>query len=109
MSPFFTTIIQYFCVAFGVVLGGSLLGGIGAVLTLSPPIFTMNQLADKLKIWALVAAIGGTIDPIRAIENDFLDGQFPQVVKQILYIASAFIGAQIGSTLVHWLGGVRDS
>ena len=35
MAGFWASIIMYFCIAFGVVFGGSMLSGIAAVLTLA--------------------------------------------------------------------------
>lgn len=103
MGNFVTTAIIYMFVAFGVVVGGAMLGGIGSILLLQPPSDQMIRIADHIKIWALVAAVGGTIDPIRVIESNFLDGQLSPAIKQILYFLIAFIGAHMGTTLIHWL------
>lgn len=97
------TLIMNFLVAFGVVIGGSFLGGIGAILTLQAPAVVMEHWAEKIKIWALVVAVGGTIDPLRVIESHFLEGQLSPVIKQILYIISAFLGAHMGTTLILWI------
>lgn len=99
-----------FFIAFGVVLGGSLLGGICAIITLQPPTFTMDNIADKIKIWAVVAAVGGTIDPLRVIETNFIEGHLSPAFKQILLIVSAFLGAQMGNDLIHWIcrGAVKS-
>ena len=96
-------LIMNFLVAFGVVLGGSLLGGIGAVLTLQAPAVVMEHWAEKIKIWALVVAVGGTIDPLRVIESNFLEGHLSPAIKQILFIISAFLGAHTGTSLVMWI------
>jgi hypothetical protein len=96
-------LITNFLVAFGVVLGGSLLGGIGAVLTLQAPAVEMEHWAEKIKIWALVVAVGGTIDPLRVIESNFMEGHMSPVIKQILFILSAFLGAHMGTSLVIWI------
>lgn len=105
MGRFLPTLIIDFCVAFGVVLGASLLAGVGAVLTLQPPTSIMRSYSDSIKIWAMVAAIGGTIDPIRVIEGHLLESHLSPVIKQILYILSAFMGAHMGTTLVQWICG----
>jgi hypothetical protein len=94
-------LIVNFFVAFGVVLGGAMLGGIASVLTLQPPTAQMMTLAEKIKIWAMVASVGGTIDPIRYIESSFAEGHISLATKQILFIISAFIGAQLGNSLVQ--------
>ncbi|HEY0827293.1 MAG TPA: YtrH family sporulation protein [Bacilli bacterium] len=106
---FLATMALDFFVAFGVVFGASMLAGIGAVFTLHPPTITMQHIAENIKIWAVVAAIGGTIDPIRVIESNFLVGQLSPALKQILYILSAFVGAHLGTKIVAWVcnGGVE--
>ncbi len=105
MSKFMATIVLDFFVAFGVIIGGALLGGLGAFVAGQQPMQTMMVLADKLKIWAVVAAIGGTVDTLSLIERNFFDGMHSEIIKQVLYIFSAFFGAYIGTTLIHWLGG----
>nr|WP_157336905.1 YtrH family sporulation protein [Paenibacillus lutrae] len=90
-----------FCVAFGVVMGGSMLAGIGSVLSLQPPTYKMQLIAENIKIWAMVAAIGGTIDPIRMIQDNFQDGQLSPAIKQILLIICAYIGAHSGTSLIQ--------
>ncbi|MBA9087419.1 hypothetical protein FHR92_003904 [Fontibacillus solani] len=108
MSTFLTKAVMDFFVAFGIVLGGALIGGIGAVVSLQPPTQTMLDIAGRIKIWALAAAVGGTIDPMRVIESNFFDGNLSPAIKQILYLLFAFLGAHMGSELVRWMcGGSR--
>jgi hypothetical protein len=106
MSHFMLTIILNFFVAFGVITGGSFLGGIGALLAGQPPFFWMGEIfAEKLKIWAVVAAIGGTIDTLAAIERGFLSGSHGEILKHLLFIFSAFLGAHSGTKLIQWFVG----
>jgi hypothetical protein len=109
MGLFITKAIHDFFVAFGVVIGGSLLAGIGALFTMQPPTHTMWVTAGNLKIWALVAAVGGTIDPLRVIESNFLDGHLSPAFRQIILILTAFLGAHMGTELMRWVcyGGVK--
>lgn len=69
-----------------------MLGGIGAVLSLQQPTQTMLDVAGRIKIWALAAAVGGTIDPMRVIESNMLGGNLSPAIKQILYLVFAFWG-----------------
>lgn len=101
MDLFLWRIGLNFFVAFGMMTGGCLLSGIGAVLLLKPPSSTMMSIAGSIKVWAMVAAVGGTIDPFRVIEANFAEGYISPAVKQILYFVSAFIGAQIGYSLIQ--------
>lgn len=102
---FFVTIILDFFVAFGFLIGGCFLGGIGALLFGQPPLSLMETLAEKVKIWAVVAAIGGTIDTLSAIERGFLDGTHSEIIKHILFILSAFMGAHFGTMVIKWFVG----
>jgi hypothetical protein len=103
MAHFITKLAADFFIAFGIVLGGSLLGGISAVIFLEPPSLTMERIASNIKIWAMVAAVGGTIDPLRLIETHFLEGYLSPAIKQILFFISAFIGAHLGFLLIQWI------
>ncbi|GIP38254.1 sporulation membrane protein YtrH [Paenibacillus sp. J31TS4] len=103
MAQFLTKLSIDFFVAFGIVLGGSLLGGIGATIILQPPAIYMERIAGNIKIWAMVAAVGGTIDPLRVIEFNITEGYLSPAIKQILYFIGAFIGAQMGFHLVQWI------
>lgn len=103
MSDFITDMILDFFIAFGVVLGACMMGAVGSVLSLQPPTENMLLLAERIKIWAMVAAIGGTIDPIRVIESHVAGGDLSPAIKQIMIIVSAFMGAHLGATVVHWI------
>ncbi|GBF73989.1 hypothetical protein PA598K_02317 [Paenibacillus sp. 598K] len=101
MQYFLSKAALDFFIAFGVVIGGAMLAGVGAVLVFLPPASEMLLAADKLKIWAIVAAVGGTIDPMRVIESNMLEGHLSPVVQQIFYIVCAFLGAHMGTELVR--------
>lgn len=105
---FMSKVILDFFIAFGIVLGGSMLGGIGAVMSMQPPTQTMLEVAGRIKIWALAAAVGGTIDPMRVIESNMLDGNLSPAIKQILYLIFAFLGAHMGTELVKWVCTIRN-
>lgn len=97
-------VIDYF-VAWGVLLGGALIGGLGAFLVGEPPMNWVHNHVEKLKIWALVTAIGGTFDTITAIEKGFFGEYYGEMVKHFLYIGSAFLGAHSASILINWMIG----
>ncbi|MGG1635435.1 sporulation protein [Paenibacillus sp. FSL A5-0031] len=101
MSYFLSKAGLDFFIAFGVVLGGSTLAAVGSVFMLMPPAHTMLDTAIKLKIWAIVAAIGGSIDPVRVIESNIMDGQLSPAAQQICFIIIAFLGAHLGTELVR--------
>jgi hypothetical protein len=103
MYSFLANVIVYFCISFGVVLGGSMLSGIAAVLTLQSPAEKMLSISENIKIWAMVAAVGGTIDPIRYIESQMAEGHLNPAIKQILLIVISFVGAQMGTSLIQMI------
>ncbi|QHW30638.1 sporulation protein [Paenibacillus rhizovicinus] len=103
MDSFFSKATIDFFIAFGVVFGGSLLAGMGSVLVMTAPADAMMDTASRLKIWALVAAVGGTIDPMRVIESNMIQGHLSPVALQIGYILCAFLGAHMGTELIRWL------
>ena len=100
MNYFLTKAGLDFFIAFGVVIGGSMLAGIGSVFLLMPPSSMMVSTAANLKIWAIVAAVGGSIDPMRVIESNIMEGHLSPAVLQIGYIAAAFLGAHMGTEMV---------
>jgi len=105
LQDFLGKLLLDFFIAFGVIFGAALLGGIGSVLTLQPPKAEMLRIATNFKIWAVVIVIGGTIDPIRYIESNLLVGAISPAIKQLLHIVSAFFGAYTASKLIEWICG----
>lgn len=104
MSVLLPTLITNFFIALGVLLGGSIVGGLGSFLfSGDPPFYTVLELAQKMKIWALVTALGGSFPTFKAIEIGFLTGQPAELFKQIAMVLSAFAGAQAGFLLLKYL------
>lgn len=100
---FLKHVIMYYFIAFGVLLGGSLFGGIGALITKQPPMWTIFDYAERLKIWALVVALGGTFDSIKVFETGIFEGNLTTIIKQIFFIFTAMLGAYTGQLLILWL------
>ncbi|HHX73331.1 MAG TPA: sporulation protein [Firmicutes bacterium] len=105
MAKLLETLTLNAFISFGVILGGTLIGSLGAVLTGRAPGYSMLELAGKLKIWALVTALGGTFDTLRALEAGFLGLQINTLAKQLLLILAAFLGAHSGYLLIIHLAG----
>lgn len=104
LSVLVPTLATNFFIALGVLLGGSLLGGLGSFLSGGdPPFYSVLELAQKLKIWALVTALGGSFPTFKAIELGFLSGQPAELFKQVALVLSAFAGAQAGHLLLKYL------
>lgn len=100
---FIPTFIESYFIALGVILGGALIGGIASFLTGQPPLTTVYRLSTDLRIWAIVAAIGGTFDAVYSFERGILNAETRDLFKQILVIISALGGAQTGALLINWL------
>ena len=102
-EAFFPAFLNSFFIALGVILGGSIIGGIAAFFTNQPPLTTIEQLSQSLRIWAIIAAIGGTFDTVYSFERGILEGETQDIIKQVLWILAALAGAHTGSIIISWL------
>jgi len=100
---FFVSFIHCFFIAFGVVIGGTVIGSVGSFLTGDAPLSSMNRIAQSIKIWAIVAAIGGTFDAIESFQKGFLEGSTLDLFKQFLFIISAMFGVKAATLLISWM------
>ncbi|PAQ16604.1 sporulation protein [Bacillaceae bacterium SAOS 7] len=104
-DTFFQELLKCYFIAFGVLLGGSLIGGTASFVT-GKPLFTgIAQISKSLHIWAIVAAIGGTFDTLSNFERGFQEGETKEVFKQFLLILSAMGGTHTASLIIAWLTG----
>lgn len=103
-APLYQVISALF-LSMGVVIGGSLFGGLSALVTGRPPIATIQELARTIKLWAIVVAIGGSFPTIQAIETGLLAGQPGVLARQVVVILAGLTGAQLGQWLVVTLTG----
>ena len=104
MELFIVNTIKYFFIAFGVIIGGSLFGGLAAFITKQPPLAIINDLSNSLRIWAIVVALGGTFDSFQIFGSSIFErGDLSPIVKQLIYIIMALIGAYSGSLVLQWL------
>nr|WP_043934120.1 YtrH family sporulation protein [Bacillus sp. EB01] len=101
-AGFFPSFIESYFIALGVLLGGAIIGGIASFLTGQPALTAITRLSSSLRIWAIVAAIGGTFDAVYQFERGIFEGQTRDIFKQILVILSALGGAQTGALLIEW-------
>lgn len=97
LLPFFTGL--------GVMLGGSLLGGLAALFSPESPFYRMQTLAADVKLWAIVVAIGGTFPTLRALDSGLFNGDVLHLVRQLGVIVAGFLGAQAGYWVVMALTG----
>nr|WP_090989737.1 YtrH family sporulation protein [Bacillus sp. OV322] len=102
-EAFFPAFLNSYFISFGVLLGGSLIGGLAAFFTGQAPLSSIHRLSDSLRIWAIIAAIGGTFDTVYAFERGIFNGATKDILKQFLLILSALGGAQTGALIINWL------
>jgi|SRR5699024_647436 len=100
---FFASVFHCYFIAFGVVIGGALIGSIGSFAPGDAPLTAISRIAKGLRIWAIVAAIGGTFDAIATFERGILEGSTIDLVKQILIILAAMGGVKTAIALIQWL------
>lgn len=96
----FSSMINHFLISFGVVVGASIFGGIGAVLTNDPPLKAMLDIASSIKIWAIAVALDGTFSSFAAIEKGLFEGEVKSIVKQGIYVLTALLGANMGYSVI---------
>lgn len=94
-----------FFLALGVVLGGSLIGALAVLFTAGSPLASMRQLAENVRLWAIVVAIGGSFHTIRMIESGIFGRQITSLLRQSSAILMGLLGATFGHRLIIWLTG----
>lgn len=108
LDGFSHKLVLVFFTACGVLLGAALLGSLGAALVREPPITVMLRIAQEVKIWAIVAAIGGTFSTFEVFESGLFRGEITAVVKQLCYVLSSLAGAQVGYFILLSLVGGQE-
>ncbi len=98
-------ILPAFFIALGVILGASFFGSIGGVLIHQSPLKIMSEIAEDIKLYAIISAIGGTFTSLKIVEGGFFAGEFMLIVRQFLVLISAYFGAQLGYWLIIILCG----
>jgi hypothetical protein len=102
-EAFFPAFFNSFFIALGVVLGGTLIGGLASFITGRPLLTDISAISRGIRIWAIIAAIGGTFDTVYSFEKGFLDGATKDLFKQFLLILSAMGGANTAALIISWL------
>ncbi len=105
MLTFALELVYIFLISLGVVIGGSLVGSLGAIFSNRYILDTMRQLAQRLSIWGMVAAVGGTTAIIRNLESGLVEGHTLGFLKQVLIVLAALGGAKAGETLITLIAG----
>ncbi|MCL6564717.1 MAG: YtrH family sporulation protein [Firmicutes bacterium] len=88
--------------AFGVTLGGGLLGALGRSLAGHGPVDPAT-VAFRIRIWAVAVAIGGTLTAFEQIERGLASGSLPDLLRDFVIVFAAYAGAQSAYWSLHWL------
>lgn len=94
-----------FFTALGVVVGGCFIGSIGSLITTGSPFHTMLVLAKPIKLWAVLAAIGGTFPMIQALDSGIWSGEIRVMLQHLSILISSLVGASTGYWLIFTLAG----
>lgn len=100
LNGFSATLTLNFFIALGIILGASLCAGLAAILSDQPPIKTMANVADSLKIWAVAVALGGTFQSIEALDQGLFRGELRSIIRELGYVVAALAGANAGFGLI---------
>lgn len=65
----------------------------------------MLVIAKPIKLWAIVAAIGGTFTTIQVIDSTVWSGEIRLLLHQLTMIVSGFLGASVGYWIVLTIAG----
>lgn len=98
-------LLSNFLVALGVTLGGSLSGAAASLLVGGHPMDRLRFLADEMRLWGILVAVSGSFEPLRGIEQGLFTGEGKALLRQIIYLLVAMVGANFGSYLLQHLAG----
>ena len=65
----------------------------------------MIDIAEDIKLYAIISAIGGTFTNLKILEGGFFQGEFLIIIQQFLILLSAYLGAQLGYWLITVICG----
>lgn len=105
MGELIRELVRTFFVSAGVVLGGSLVGSLAAALTGEAPLAALAELGERLRMWGAVAALGGTLFTFETLEGGLFRGEVLPLLRQGVYLATAFLGADLAAYAVGRLAG----
>jgi hypothetical protein len=103
-----SSLVYIFLISFGVVIGASLFSGIAAIICNHPPLKKMLDISLTIKIWAMAIAIGGTFSSFEAIEKGIFSGEIKSVIRQVIYITVALLGANLGYAFIKLIKTCGD-
>jgi len=109
LSSFINNLIYNFFISFGVILGASLMAGLGALINGHPPLKTMFTIAGSIKIWAIAVALGGTFSSFEIIEKGIFKGEIKSIIRQAVHVVIAVVGANVGYGFIRLIQKCGES
>ncbi|NMP21853.1 YtrH family sporulation protein [Sulfobacillus harzensis] len=88
--------------AFGVTVGGGLMGALGHWLAGQSSQADASQIAFRIRIWAVAVAIGGALTALENFERSLSTKALVELAKGGLTLMAAYAGAEFGYLLVRW-------
>jgi hypothetical protein len=106
--PLAGKLLDSFLVAMGVTVAGSLSGAAASVLTGGHPMDRLRYLAADMRLWGVLVALSGSFEPIRNLEQGLFAGQLRVLIRQVVLLLVAMLGACGGYWLLQCLAGRRS-
>lgn len=98
-------LLSNFLVALGVTVGGTLSGAAASLLLGGHPIDRLRFLSDEMRLWGILVAMSGSFEPLRGLELGLFAGQGRVLLRQVLFLLAAMVGAHIGFLLLQQVAG----
>lgn len=98
-------LLSNFLVALGVTVGGTLSGAAASLLLGGHPIDRLRFLSDEMRLWGILVAMSGSFEPLRGLELGIFSGQGRVMLRQILFLLAAMVGAHLGYLLLQHVAG----
>jgi hypothetical protein len=104
-DPLLGKLLSNFLVALGVTLGGTLSGAAASLLVGGHPLDRLRFLAEEMRFWGILVAVSGSFEPLRGIEQGLFAGEGRMMVRQILSLLIAMVGAHVAYLLLQQVAG----
>lgn len=101
-------LLANFLIALGVTLGGSLSGAAASLLLGGHPMDRLRFLAGEMRLWGILVALSGSFEPLRGIEQGLFAGQGRLLIRQVLSLVIAMLGANLAYYLLLQVAGRRS-
>lgn len=106
-SAWLGQILSNFLIAMGITLGGALSGAAASLLVGGHPLDRIRFLSDELRYWGILVAVSGSFEPLRNLEQGLFAGQMRVMLRQIVYLLVAMLGAHVAYLLLQHLAGKK--